>query len=98
MPYMTSSDITTVLLFIVGIAAILILVGLRYTYKQEQCPHVVYVAQQWEPCEKCGASTVPTALYNASDNLFQIEMLCTYCALRSDVEPFVLQDEEEHLL
>ena len=92
MPYMTSSDITTVLLFIVGIAAILILVGLRLSNKQEQRPQVVYVDQQWwEPCEKCNASSVPTALYRYRDNPFQIDILCTYCALCSDVEPFTVE-------
>ena len=99
MPILTSSDFTTLVMFLAALAFVILLVGLRYTYllhTQEQAaqkPPVV--TQRWLPCEKCGASTVPTALYNDCDNPFHIQTLCTYCALCSDVEPFVLFVEEE---
>lgn len=100
MPFLTSSDFTSLVMFIVGVAAVLILVGLRYSYRytQEQPQEPPVFVQRWLPCEKCGASTVPTALYNDTDNPFHIETLCTYCALCSDVEPFVIHEGEGNIL
>lgn len=102
MPILTSSDFTTLMMFLAGLCAVVLLVGLRYTYllqTQEQVQEPLVCVQRWLPCEECGASTVPTALYNTRDNPFHIETLCTYCALCSDVEPFVIhEEEEEHIL
>jgi len=104
MPDMTSSDFTTLMMFFAALATVILLVGLRYTYllrQQEQASHEpCVVVQRWLCCDKCGTSTAPTALYNDCDNPFRIRSLCTYCALCSEVEPFVLFDdeEEEHAL
>lgn len=98
MPFLTSSDFTTLVLFIVGIAALLIALGIRYTEKPTHVQKPTYsVSERWLPCERCSVA-VPTALYVDRDNPFHIQALCTYCALCSDVEPFVLYQEEEHLL
>jgi len=96
MPFLTSSDFTTLSLFIVGIAALLIALGIRYTSKQEQVQQPLVIVRRWLPCEECSVSTVPTALYKYNENPFHIETLCTYCALCSDVEPFVIEPYEDY--
>ena len=100
MPILTSSDFTTLVMFLAGLACVILLVGLRYTYLlqvQKQVEEPPVFVQRWLACEECGASTVPTALYNDCDNPFHIQTLCTYCALCSDVEPFVTEPYEEAL-
>lgn len=99
MPILTSSDFTTLVMFLAALAFVILLVGLRYTYllqtQQQPSQEPPVFVQRWLLCEECGASTVPTALYKESEGPFQLVTLCTYCALCSDVEPFVLFVEEE---
>jgi len=102
MPILNSSDFTTLMMFLAGLAAIVLLVALRYAYllrtQEQQVQEPSVLVERWLPCEECGVSTVPTALYKYNENPFHIETLCTYCALCSDVEPFVIYEEEEYLL
>lgn len=99
MPFLTSSDFTTLMMFIAGLSAIVLLVALRYAYllrtQEQQAQEPPVPVERWLPCERCGVG-VPTALYSDCDNPFHIQALCTYCALCSDVEPFVIYEEEEH--